>query len=282
MTTGNQSTPLFNAIGAARPVPSPRNRQFVLVFIALPLLVVCASGCAPPTVAQGLGWIRGYLLGKVADGIWDEVFGKPDTVELDRRLRQLEEDLLGIQTRFGTPIRTLRTKIKRDTTRNDYFAMATEAGDQIEELEHRVKDLESQLKRQSQELERQRTIASARIDNVGMAMEPIPQPSPASTSSSRRTNQNARRQDAVFVGTPAAQPHSPHPQVEISLRTWDWNGGDRFSAPDDRGLTVRWRLQSGSPIEPLPSGDYPRRLKGAFMRDRGKITFHTGDSVFTY
>lgn len=274
-------TTFLEVAATARRYRLPTKGRIGLFLLAFPLLAACLTGCTPPNVAQGFGWLRGYLIGKVADGIWDEAFGKPDTVELDRRLRGLEEEIARIQASFASPIRGLRTKIKHDTTRNDYFAMATEAGDQIEELEHRIQNLESQLSRQSLELERQRNLANARVTNNAMTLEPtVHRTAPSSASSAKKLS--GRRQGKDFAGTLVAMPQSPLPRVEILLRTWDWNGGDHFSAPDDHGLTMRWRLESGSPIEPLPSGEYPTALQGAFMRERGRITFHTGNSVFIY
>lgn len=257
-----------------------------LLWIALSYLLLCLSGCSPPTMARGPEWVRGYLIGKIADGIWDDFFGKPDTLELDRRLRSLEDDLSRIHTDYGSPIGSLRGKITRSTTKDEYFHLAAGASDRLENLERRIRDLESQLSRQSEELERQRRPAEARIENHGIGIQPLRDRADSAKVHPTRKNKQIDQTPPKRVLNSTSPPSPPQPVLpaspSIRLRVRDWNGGERFSAPDERGYSMRWRLESGEPIAPLASGEYPEVLSGAFVKEGGKWKFRTGESVFIH
>src|SRR3989442_68421 len=81
------------------------------------------------------GFITQFLLGKSADYIWDKFTGKPDIVELDRRVKKLEETVYRTDPKLVAPIRDLRNIITSDTSKEDFQRMVQKADHQIIELQ---------------------------------------------------------------------------------------------------------------------------------------------------
>jgi hypothetical protein len=118
-------------------------RQFVFCVTMAGSLVVAMPQHANAGV---LSWLGRYLLGRVTDGIWDRMTGKPDVRELDRRLRQVESVLARTEGRgYAQHVRTIRRSVSRDTNPLDYARMVREVVDRIARLERRVGDLESSI-----------------------------------------------------------------------------------------------------------------------------------------
>jgi hypothetical protein len=136
-----------------RPHQSPNIGR--LVWASWFVTILCSSGgCAPaPTaVSAGSAAIRfgaDFMLGKLADGVWDAATGKPDIYELNRRLKRIEDEMACKGDGCAVPIRNLRQKLTADMTEGEYLALAYTAQ---QELERRVKALEHAVDRNTQDI----------------------------------------------------------------------------------------------------------------------------------
>ena len=123
-----------------------------LKHFALILLASTAPGCGPvPAVAPAVTLVRkwgaDFMLGKLADGIWDVATGKPDVRELDRRLARIEEDYAS-RPAAVSQVQSLRTSIHPDMTLEAYLSLARSCQqqlDRIEKLEVQARDHENRI-----------------------------------------------------------------------------------------------------------------------------------------
>src|SRR5262249_34961267 len=103
----------------------PRSRP-VLTHLAALLLLACVPQPAPAlpyaVVVAGL-WVGDYLLGRLVDGAVDRVTGQPDPNELDRRLRQLEDDA-NLHSEMREEIRKLRLSVAGRITKEEFRKLA--------------------------------------------------------------------------------------------------------------------------------------------------------------
>jgi hypothetical protein len=89
--------------------------------------------------ANSLGFIGGYLLGKGFDYVWDRITGKPDVLELERRIKELEDTVAQKNQNLADPIRKLRNSVHPDTSKEDFQRMVQKADNDFMRL---IADLE--------------------------------------------------------------------------------------------------------------------------------------------
>ncbi|MEZ6141853.1 MAG: hypothetical protein R3B84_14875 [Zavarzinella sp.] len=108
------------------------------------------AGCGPHTpkmAVVAVDWTAKFLLGKLADGIWDSATGKPDIKELDKRLSYVEKDMRAKGPECAEPVSDLRDKLVSDMKKDDYLSLEKkyrqQVNDRLDRLEEKVKRLET-------------------------------------------------------------------------------------------------------------------------------------------
>lgn len=124
-----------------------------------------------------------HLLSKASDYIWDKATGKPDVVELDRRLKKLEETVYRTAPNLVPPIRDLRNNITPDTSKEDFQRMVQKADRQIIELERRADITDKEIA-----ILKKRIARLESVGNKGITVRPpTPQkPPPVATERTQR------------------------------------------------------------------------------------------------
>jgi hypothetical protein len=114
-------------------------------------------------------FIGEYLLGRALDYVWDKQTGKPDIMELNNRLKSLEEALGQTHPNLTGPIRDLRKSVTSNTGEEDYKHMAQEV---YNTLSKRIVDLERRAditNRDIEELKKRVSILESRINRYSTA-----------------------------------------------------------------------------------------------------------------
>jgi len=102
---------------------TPRLRTIVALSLLAGMWCDSVADSRDPT----LDFVASYLLGKVADTVWDSATGKPDLNELQQRIQRLEQ-LLG---ESSGPIRKLGTEVSSTTTLTEFHKDAQTALDAL-------------------------------------------------------------------------------------------------------------------------------------------------------
>jgi BMFP domain-containing protein YqiC len=126
--------------------------RFVLPVLGLVLLL---PACAPPAAAPVAGhvgtvafrsakWIAGYLLGKVAEGVWDSATGKTDVDLLKRRIEELERQS-DVRPEHRAELKQLRELVYAGITRAEYERYVSDTSDRLTKIEDRLTKLEQRV-----------------------------------------------------------------------------------------------------------------------------------------
>jgi uncharacterized protein YecT (DUF1311 family) len=98
-------------------------------------------------------FIGQYLLTKASDYIWDKATGRPDLVELDRRLKELQDTLDRTHPNLVAPIQDLRQNITPNTSQEDFQRMVqkvdSDLRQKIVDFEQRLANLEKDIQNRS-------------------------------------------------------------------------------------------------------------------------------------
>lgn len=130
-----------------------RPARFALPVLGLVLLLLPA--CAPPAAAPVAGhvgavafrsakWIASYLIGKLAEGVWDSATGKSDVELLKRRIEELERQS-DVRPEHRAELKQLRELVYAGITRAEYERYVSDTSDRLTKIEDRLTKLEQRV-----------------------------------------------------------------------------------------------------------------------------------------
>ncbi|MBM3980152.1 MAG: hypothetical protein FJ304_07675 [Planctomycetes bacterium] len=129
-----------------------RRARLVLPVLGLVLLL---PACAPPAAAPVAGhvgtvafrsakWIASYLLGMLAEGVWDSATGKSDVELLKRRIEELERQS-DVRPEHRAELKQLRELVYAGITRAEYERYVSDTSDRLTKIEDRLTKLEQRV-----------------------------------------------------------------------------------------------------------------------------------------
>jgi len=93
-----------------------------------------------------VGFIGQYLLSKAIDEVWDKATGKPDVVQLQSKVKALEE---GIEPKYKPRIENFRQGLDRDISydhyKNNVYELLAKLSKDVSEHDSRIKNLEQDV-----------------------------------------------------------------------------------------------------------------------------------------